>query len=96
MDHSKIHSQAVSAAANHRKTEIELLSALEIVWRNKTYSQFGCRSLFEYSTKHLKLSEELASIFNKLAKKFIEVPELKTQIASGEISISKGNRVCSV
>ncbi len=96
MDHSKIHFQAVTAAANHRKTEMDLLNALEIVWRNKTYYEFGCQSLFEYSTQQLKLSDELASIFNKLAKKFIEVPELKTHIASGEISISKGNRVCSV
>ncbi len=96
MDHARRHSNAITAAANHRKAEMELLSALEEIWRNKTFYQYGCSSLFEYSTQQLKLSEELASIYNKLAKKFIEVPELKAQIASGEISVSKGNRVCSV
>ncbi len=96
MSHQKIHNEAVIAAANHRATEMALLNALEQVWRNKSYYKFDCNSLFEYSTKKLKMSEELASIFNKLAKKFTEVPALKTQIASGELSVSKANRLVSV
>ncbi len=96
MDHLKIHSQAVKAADSHRKSEMELLNALEVVWKNKTYYQFGCASLFEYSTKQLKLSEEMASIVNKIAKKFTELPELKSGIESGELSLSKVNRITSV
>ena len=96
MSHQKIHETAVIAAKNHRKTEMELLNALEQVWRNRSYYKFGCHSLFEYSTKQLKMSDELASIFNKLAKKFTEVPELKTQMETGELSVSKINRIASI
>ncbi len=96
MDHSKIHLNALTAADAHRKTEMELLNALELVWKNKTFSQYGCRSLFEYSTKHLKLSEEMASIVNKIAKKFTELPELKAGMESGELSLSKANRITAV
>ncbi len=96
MNHLKIHAQAVKAADAHRKSEMELLNALEIVWKNKTYYQFGCHSLFEYSTKQLKLSEEMASIVNKIAKKFTELPELKLGMQTGELSLSKVNRITSV
>ncbi len=96
MDHLKIHSHAVRAADAHRKSEMDLLNALEVVWRNKTYYQFGCRSLFEYSTKQLKLSEEMASIVNKIAKKFTELPELKLEMQTGELSLSKVNRITGV
>ncbi len=68
MNHSQIHFEAKKAADTHRKSEMELLNALGLVWKNKTFSQYGCRSLFEYSTKELKLSEEMASIVNKIAK----------------------------
>ncbi len=96
MDHLKIHRNAVSAATAHRQTEMELLNALELVWKNKTFSQYGCRSLFEYSTKELKLSEEMASIVNKIAKKFTELPELKLKMESEELSLSKVNRITAV
>ncbi len=96
MDHLTLHKNAVRAADSHRKAEIELLKALEQVWINKSYYQFGCRSLFEYSTTQLKLSEELASIYNKIAKKFTEVPQLKKEMELGELSASKANRLVSV
>ncbi len=96
MDHLKIHASAVKAADAHRKSEMELLNALEIVWKNKTYYEFGCGSLFEYSIQHLKLSEEMASIVNKIAKKFTELPELKLGMQSGELSLSKVNRITAV
>ncbi len=96
MDHHKIHSHAVIAANAHRKSEIELLNALGVVWTNKTYYEFGCRSLFEYPTKQLKLSEEMASIVNKIAKKFTELPELKLGMETGELSLSKVNRITAV
>ncbi len=96
MDHLKIHTQAIKAVNQHRKSEMELLSALEIVWKNKTYYQFGCHSLFEYSVKQLKLSEEMASIVNKIAKKFTELPELKLGMESGKLSLSKVNRITGV
>ncbi len=96
MDHLVVHSQAVKAAQAHRKSEMDLLNALEIVWKNKTFYKFGCNSLFEYSTQQLKLSEEMASIVNKIAKKFTELPELKLGMESGDISLSKVNRIASV
>ncbi len=96
MEHSKIHLAAVEAADTHRKSEMELLNALELVWKNKTFVKYGCRSLFEYSTKHLKLSEEMASIVNKIAKKFTEIPELKLQMETGDLSLSKVNRITAV
>ncbi len=91
-----IHTKALKAADQHRQTELQLLNSLEEVWKNRTYYKYGCRSLFDYSVSKLGLSEEVASIFNKLAKKFTDVPELKTAIASGKVSVSKINRICSV
>ncbi len=96
MNHEIIHFNAMKAADRHRQTELQLLNSLEEVWKNRTYYKYGCRSLFDYSVSKLGLSEEVASIFNKLAKKFTEVPELKTAIASGKVSVSKINRICSV
>ncbi len=96
MDHQKIYFRVLKAVSVKNISDAELVLSIENVWRAKTHYVYGSRSLFDFTCNKLNMTEELISIFNKVAKKCALIPELKLQIASGQLSISKANRICSV
>ncbi|MFN7906077.1 MAG: HNH endonuclease, partial [Pseudobdellovibrionaceae bacterium] len=75
---------------------IDLIEILQQVWVERSFYYFNCNSLFEYAVRKLHLSREVASIYNKIAKKALIIPGFKEQIKSGSISVSNANRICSV
>ncbi|MEQ1878105.1 MAG: HNH endonuclease signature motif containing protein, partial [Bdellovibrionia bacterium] len=62
----------------------------------KLFLKLGYSSLFDYSTKALKLSEANASNFVTIARKSKSVPELKTAIADGRLTVSKARKLTPV
>ena len=56
----------------------------------------GYSSLFQYSVHYLKLSESQSWAFMTVARKSKEIPELKNQIAAGELSVSTARRIVPV
>jgi 5-methylcytosine-specific restriction endonuclease McrA len=56
----------------------------------------GCKNLFEYTTVVLKLSESVAYNFIVVSRKAREVPQLKSVIEAGQLSVSKARKITSV
>ena len=96
MNHKDIDTRALAVTARYKRSEIELLDILQEVWTSKTFYAFKYQSLHHYSVERLKLSPEVASIFNKIMKKTLKVSGFKEQIRDGKISISNASRICSV
>jgi hypothetical protein len=94
--HDRLHEKALEVAATYKRSEIDLIEILQQVWVERSFYYFNCNSLFEYAVKKLHLSREVASIYNKIAKKALIIAGFKEQIQSGSISVSNANRICSV
>jgi 5-methylcytosine-specific restriction endonuclease McrA len=91
-----IHEQAVRRAQRYLVAEAELLESIIEADKNKLYEDFGLGYLTPYCVKHLGLSEDAAANFVRVARKTYEVPELKTAIEGGKLSITKAKTIASV
>lgn len=78
-----LHEKAVAAVASYKKSEIELIEALQKVDQARLFYQMGFPSLFVYCTSGLGLSEEVAYIYIRVARKALEVPALTEGIRNG-------------
>ncbi|MCC7405956.1 MAG: HNH endonuclease [Bdellovibrionales bacterium] len=92
----ELHAKALAAAANFKSAEIELLQVLEEVGRHRAFLRYGYNSLFQYAAKALGLSESVAFVFINVARKASEIPELKKEIVSGALSVSKAKKITGV
>ncbi|MBN8554740.1 MAG: HNH endonuclease [Deltaproteobacteria bacterium] len=95
-DQNKIHEKAISLSQCYRKTEGELIETLEKVSEEKIYLTLGYSSLFSYCVEALQFSEANAYTFSKISRKVKEIPELKKEIISGNISVSKARRIVPI
>ncbi|MDB5039022.1 MAG: hypothetical protein JWQ35_2550 [Bacteriovoracaceae bacterium] len=91
-----IHERALVLSQNFRKLESDLLSILQEVDREKVYLAFGFASLFEYAQKALLLSDSNSYLLMSVARKAVQIPELKKEILLGNLSLSKAARIVSV
>ncbi|MCB0405683.1 MAG: hypothetical protein KDD51_12950, partial [Bdellovibrionales bacterium] len=91
-----LHTRALECAAKYRKLEGELLDLIQQIDAQKLFRDLGYSSLFTYIVSALKLSESQAFNFINVARKANEVPELKTQILKGKISVSKARKIVPV
>ena len=92
----KIHHQALQCARRFHRAESELLSILQKVDAQKVFRHLGYASLYAYATQALKLSESSAYAFITVSRKATEIPELKSAIDQGELTVSKAKRITSV
>lgn len=92
----RIHHQAMTAVKNFKVCEVELLNALEEADKFRVFTSLNFSSLFKYATDGLGLSDDVAYVFINVARKSRQVPELKTAIASGEITVSKAKKITAV
>ncbi len=91
-----IHENAVTRARKYLGAEAELLSAIVEVDKNKVYEKFGLTHLTPYCVRYLGLSEDIAGHFVRVARKSIQVPELKCAIDDGRLTVSKAKAVAAV
>jgi hypothetical protein len=91
----QIHEKAVAAAELYRRTEIDLIQALQEVDQTKLYRKLNHSSLFKYAVEELGLSEATAYCFIGVARKGRDVPELMNAVKQRKISASKANRIVS-
>src|SRR5262245_41703956 len=91
--HHYLHRQAVEIATRYQRTEAELLEILQKIDTKRAFCTLGYASLFDYSTRALKLSEATALNFIKVARKAVEVPALKEAIKAGDLTVSKAKAV---
>lgn len=92
----QIHRRACEAARQHRKVEAELLEVLQQVDQSRVFLARGYSSLFLYVVKELALSESVAYNLISVARKAREVPELKTEIQNGAITLSNARKIVPV
>ncbi|MCC7405858.1 MAG: hypothetical protein IT288_15770, partial [Bdellovibrionales bacterium] len=92
----ELHAKALAAVARWKTAEIELLQVLDEVEGHKGYLRYGYNSLFQYAVKALGLSEGVAYNLINVGRAAREIPELKTAIASGALSVSKARKITSV
>jgi len=91
-----VHQRALQASERFRKSESDLISALEDVERHRVYLQFGYPSLFQYAVRELKLSENVAYPLITVMRKSKEIPQLKQQMEEGRISLGNARRIVPV
>ena len=72
------------------------MQVLQEIDLHKTFRVLGYNSLFDYAVRRLELSESIAYAFINVSRKAKEVPELKTAIQSGELSVFKARKITSV
>ncbi|MBI3543857.1 MAG: HNH endonuclease [Deltaproteobacteria bacterium] len=96
MNPSQLHLRALEIVGRYLRTEAELLDVLQEIDRSKAYRAFECPSLFVYAVRELKLSESIAYNFITVARKAVEVPALKAEIARGDLSVSTARKITPV
>src|SRR5476649_1232473 len=77
------HERAVFLWNECKRTEGELLGVLMQMEALRELEVLQCTGLFDYCARFLKMTEEQASYFSRVARKAKEVPELKAAIDEG-------------
>ena len=93
---NEIHEKALQLAKEYRRSEADLIDILEQVDAKKVFIEMGCSSLFQYTITKLGLSESVAYNLIAVMRKAKEVPNLKTEIRSGKITLSNARKIAPV
>lgn len=96
MTWKQIHEKALAASAEFRRSESVLLEILIQADALKVFERFGLSSTFGYCVEVLKLSEDQAFAFIRVARKSKEVPQLRQAISEGVLTVSKAKKIASV
>jgi len=91
-----LHSRAVQLSQDYFKKEMELVSHLQSVEKNKVHLALNYSSLFQYCVTELKLPRDRAYDFITVQRKCVQVPALKQKLEAGKISLTNARRVSSV
>ncbi len=91
-----LHEKALSSIRDYLRSESELITILQEMDQCRGYREFGARSLFEYATKVLGLSESVTLNLTSVARKAIEVPALKQMIAEKKMTISNARSIVPI
>ncbi|MGE3973594.1 MAG: HNH endonuclease [Bdellovibrionales bacterium] len=94
--HMQIHEKALEVAGRFRRAESDLIEILQQVDEHRVYLKLHCKSLYDYATTVLKLSDNVAYNFITVARKAKEVPKMKQEIQSGNLTVSKARKISSV
>lgn len=96
MDWKEIHEKALSLTADFKRSESALLEILIAADSHRIFEHFGLTSTFSYCVSLLKLTEDQAYAFIRVARKSVEVPALKTAIVEGALTVSRAKKIASV
>ena len=89
-----LHERTKEIVKNLFAREAELIDALQENDRERLFEKMGFSSLFKYALSH-GLSESYAYQMITVARKCVEVPELKVAIESNVLNSSKAKRIVS-
>lgn len=91
-----IHKEAILRAQRYLVAEAELLEIIIEIDKERIYENFGLTHLTPYCVKHLGLSDDVAALFVRVARKSQIVPELKLAIDEGRLTVTKAKTIASV
>ena len=92
----RVHSLACARAQKYLIAEAELLESIIEVDRSRLYERFRHEHLTPYCIEELKLTEDVAAMFVRVARKCQRVPELRLAIKAGEVRLTKAKTIASV
>ena len=81
---------------DERRATMDLIEHLREIERRMLFLDTGHSSLFEFAVKHLGLSEGSAQRRISAMRLIRDIPEAKSKLESGEISLSNASQVQSV
>jgi hypothetical protein len=91
-----LHEQAVEASQSFLRAERKLIGLLQEIDDLRGYRELDCKSLHEYATRALKLSDAVAYTLITLARKSKTVPALKDKIESEALTISNARMIAPI
>jgi 5-methylcytosine-specific restriction endonuclease McrA len=91
-----IHEATLECVTQYKNQEARLIDRLQEVDAQRVYEHLGVTSLFSYCVEVLKLSEDRAYALIRVARKAVEVPELKVAVSQGELSVAAAKRIAAV
>ncbi len=91
-----LHQKALEASQKYLTSEKELVFVLQEIDRKKAWFYLGYRSLFQYATEALKLSESQSQSFIVVARACHRFEYFKKVIEESRLSVSKACRITSV
>jgi 5-methylcytosine-specific restriction protein A len=92
----RLHARALKASAFYKRAEADLIDVLTQIEAHRVFLKRGHSSLYHYAVSELRLGENIAYSLITVARKCIEVPELKAKLQAGEITLTNARRVVSV
>ena len=96
MNFKDLDKKAKLIAKEYLRYEAELLNIILEIDQKKAFYQLGYSSLYAYVHEALKLSPAISYALIAVARKSKDVPELKTKIEAGELSLSKAQKMAAV
>ncbi|MFL5815472.1 MAG: HNH endonuclease [Bdellovibrionia bacterium] len=91
-----LHEKALQITKTNLRAESELISVLQEIDDCRGYREMGFKSLFDYATQGLGLSESVSFNFITIARKSREVPKLHEMIQRQEVTVSNARMIASV
>lgn len=91
-----LHERAIQITKTYLRAESDLIAILQEIDECKGYRELGYKSLFEYATHGLGLSESVSFNFITVARKSKEVPKLQEMIQKQEITLSNARTIAPV
>ena len=95
-NHEELHLQAVTIAKEYRRCETALIGIFQELEKRRTFECYQMPSLFAYATKVLGLSEATTCMLTAVMRASNKVPELKTAVENGMITLSNARRIAPV
>jgi len=91
-----IHERAKTLAQDYLHTEGKLLSILMEMRRQRLFDELDYSGIFDYCEHALNFSRAQSYYFKTVAEASEKVPELKSAIAQGELTLSEARRIAPV
>ncbi len=95
MNNEELNQNLLRLVRQERRITSEILDSLKEVEGRKLFAQRGHDSLFSYCTEFLGYSESAAQRRISSMRLLKEVPEIKSKITSGELSLSNMSKAAS-
>src|SRR5262245_58496790 len=94
--HLELHNRALTSAREYLRCEAALVSHLQELDRARTYLYFEEPSLFSYAVRRLGLSEDVAGTLIRIARKSVQVPELKMALEEKKITVTHARQLAPI
>ena len=96
MQWKSLHEKALLASQKFKHSEAELLAALIEIDTHRVFEKFGVTSTYSYCLKVLRLSEDQAYAFVKVARLSKAIPALQSAVESGRVNVSTLRKIAPV